>query len=80
MLCQLTRRELAGVVCCSSRMTQLSALVLTSSAADGAASRAALYALLGQLGASIERSVDDAKFNAVPGPQARAQAQGRGGR
>ena len=52
---------------------QLSALVLTSSAADGAASRAALYALLGQLGASIERSVDDAKFNAVPGPQARAR-------
>ena len=44
-------------------------MVLTSSAADGAASRAALYALLRQLGASIERSVDGAKFNAVPGPK-----------
>ena len=44
-------------------------LGLTSSTADGAASRAALYALLKQLGTSIERSVDGAKFNAVPGPK-----------
>jgi hypothetical protein len=44
-------------------------LGLTSSTADGAASRAALYALLKQLGTSIERNVDGAKFNAVPGPK-----------